>query len=135
MNILYLKLISILTIVFWFQVNNLGVKTTDEQALIIRFNYGSTDLTELYALEDELEQRLASSSLGEFDGHDIAADGSFVTLFLYGTDAKQVYETVKDILMKSSFMNGAEVTLRYGPQEEGVKKKVFVIRQGNGSSP
>ncbi len=106
-----------------------------EQAVIVHFTYGSTDLTRLYALEDELEQKLADGSVGEYDGHEIAVDGSDGTFYLYGPDARRVYEEVKDILTKSSFMNGAEVTLRYGPPEDGVRQEVLVIGQENDSAP
>lgn len=106
-----------------------------EQAVIVHFKYGSTDLTKLHVLEDELEQKLTNRSVGEYDGHEIAVDGSDGTFYLYGPDAKGVYEEVKDILTKSPFMNGAEVTLRYGPPEDGVRQEVFVIGRGNGSAP
>jgi hypothetical protein len=135
MSIQYIKVFLILTIVSWFQACNKGEKKMTEQAVLVHFKYGSTDLTKLYALEDELEQRLANTSIGVFDGHEIAADGSVGTFYLYGAEAKQVYETVKDILTKSSLMNGAEVTLRYGPPADGVRQEVFVIRQGNNNAP
>lgn len=106
-----------------------------EQAVIVHFKYGSTDLTKLQALEDELEQKLADKSVGEYDGHEIAVDGSEGTLYLYGPDARRAYEEVKEILTRSSFMNGAEVTLRYGPPEAGVRQEIFVIGRRNGSAP
>ncbi len=125
MNIKHINLFSILLIVFLFQVFNLGETIMEEQAVIVQFKYESTDLSKLYELEDELEERLDSALVGEFDGHDIAGDGSLVILYLYGEDAKMIYETIKDILMNNPLMNGAEVTLRYGPPKEEVKKDVL----------
>ena len=135
MRLQHIKFILILTIMFVFQACNKGETQMSEQAVIIDFNYGSTNITKLYALEDELEQRLTNTSVGEFDGHEIAADGSGGTIYLYGTNAKQIYETIKDILTKNAIMNGAIVTLRYGPLEDNVQKEVFRITQGNGNAP
>jgi hypothetical protein len=135
MSIQYSRGILILTAVLSLQACNKGEKQMAEQAVIVHFTYGSTDLTRLYALEDELEQKLADGSVGEYDGHEIAVDGSDGTFYLYGPDARRVYEEVKDILTKSSFMNGAEVTLRYGPPEDGVRQEVLVIGQENDSAP
>jgi hypothetical protein len=87
----------------------------------------------LYALEDEIEQRLYNFPVGEFDGHEIAVDGSTTTLYFYGGDARQIYDTVKDILTKDPLFDGATVTLRFGPPEEDVQQEVFIIKQGNGS--
>ena len=133
MSIKFVNVFCIILIVFCIQSCNKGEKQMVEQAVIVNFNYGSTDLTKLYDLEDELEQRLNNSSVGEFDGHDIAVDGSTVTLYFYGDEARQLYDTVKDILTKNPLLNRAKVTLRFGPPEEGVQQEVFIINQGNGS--
>lgn len=135
MSIQYTMGVLMLTAAFWLQACNKGEKQMSEQAVIVHFRYGSTDLSKLRTLEDELEQKLADGSVGEYDGHEIAVDGSSGTFYLYGPDARRVYEEVKDILTKSSFMNGAEVTLRYGPPEDGVRKEVLVIGRGNGIAP
>ena len=36
-----------------------------EHAVIVHFNYGSTDLGPLFALEDKLEQAIAAEGSGE----------------------------------------------------------------------
>jgi hypothetical protein len=133
MDIKHINLFPILIFVFLFQALNLGETTLVEQAVIVYFKYGSTDLSKLYELEDELEEKLESASVGEFDGHDVTPDGSSVILYLYGEDAKLIYETIKDILMSNPLMNGAEITLRYGQPKEGVQKEVIIIKQENGN--
>lgn len=47
-----------------------------EHAVIINFQYGSTDFDPLFSLEDEIEKAIESNGVGEFDGDEIAVDGS-----------------------------------------------------------
>lgn len=59
---------------------------------------------------------------GEYDGNEVAKDGSHGTLYMYGPDAERLFETVRTVLEASEFMNGATVKLRYGPAKNGVKE-------------
>ena len=56
-----------------------------DHAVIVHFQYGSTDLSRLFVLEDELERAIAAAGAGEFDGNEVAADGSDGYLY-HGTD-------------------------------------------------
>lgn len=98
-----------------------------EHAVIVHFNYGSTDLQPLFALEDELEQAISAAGAGEFDGNELAADGSDAYLYMYGPDADRLFEAVRPVLESSSVMKGALVTRRYGPPEDGVRESVVKI--------
>ena len=93
-----------------------------EHALIVHFSYGSTDLTRLFALEDELEAAITSANVGEFDGNEIAVDGSDGYLFMYGPSADLLFEVVEPILKMTDFMNGATVRRQYGPPEDGTRE-------------
>ena len=93
-----------------------------EQAVIVRFEYGSTDLTRLFALEEQLEQAIRAAAVGEFDGNEVAADGSDGSLYMYGPDADALFAAVRPTLEATAFMSGARVTLRYGPPEDGVRE-------------
>jgi hypothetical protein len=93
-----------------------------EQAVIIDFNYGSRDLSKLFELEDQLVAAISDANVGEYDGNQIAVDGSDGTLYMYGPDADRLFEAVKPILEGTSFMKGAKVTRRYGPPEDGVRE-------------
>jgi hypothetical protein len=93
-----------------------------EQAVIIDFNYGSRDLSKLFELEDQLVAAISDANVGEYDGNQIAVDGSDGTLYMYGPDADRLFEAVKPILEGTSFMKGAKVTRRYGPAEDGVRE-------------
>jgi|GEM_PF-5234762 len=50
------------------------------------------------------------------------SDGSF---YMYGPDAKKLYEIVKDTIEKTPFMAGANVNLHLGPPQKGVKVVSF----------
>lgn len=96
--------------------------TVPEHAVIVHFQYGSTDLARLFALEEQLEQAIVTANAGEFDGNEVAADGSDGYLYMYGPDADKLFAAVRPVLESAEFMQGARVTLRYGPPSDGVKE-------------
>lgn len=99
-----------------------------EQAVIVRFTYGSTDLNALHALEKELEKVLTGKSLGEYDGNSLSEDGEKDVLYFYGPDARQIFDAVKFILVKQPFMDGAEVTVQYGPADDEEQQEIFILK-------
>lgn len=98
-----------------------------EHAVIVHFNYGSTDLQLLFALEDKLEHAISAANAGEFDGNEVATDGSDSYLYMYGPDADKLFAVVEPVLKNSSFLGGAAVTKRYGPPEDGIRETVVKI--------
>jgi len=98
-----------------------------DQAVIVRFNYGSTDLSRLFDLEGKLEATITAAKAGEYDGNEVAVDGSDGILYMYGPDADRLFQVVEPILRATPFMNGAKVTVRYGPPADGVREKVVTI--------
>ncbi len=98
-----------------------------EHAVIVNFDYGTTDLDPLFELEDQLESLLEDGTHGEYDGHEIAVDGSDGLLYLYGPDADGLYNAIKPTLLVSSAIKNVVETLRYGPPEEGVREVVVRV--------
>lgn len=98
-----------------------------EQAVIVHFNYGSLDFAPLKKLEKELDETASKTGTGDYDGDEIAVDGSDGFLYLYGPDADRLFKAIEPILKRAKFMKGAQVTLRYGPPTEGVRRKVGFI--------
>lgn len=94
-----------------------------EHAVIVHFQYGSTDLSRLYALEARLEAAIRAAKAGEFDGDEVAVDGSDGFLYMYGPSGDLLYESVKPILESCDFMRGAKVTIRYGDAKSDVRTK------------
>lgn len=105
----------------------LGTTTAlaEEQAVIVSFQYGLESLDELYGLENTLETALAE--VGEYDGHEIAADLSDGRLYIYGPDADVLATTALPIFRRYGFMNGAKLEVRYGPPKDGVKTREIVV--------
>ena len=84
-----------------------------EQAVIVYFRYGSLDLSRLYELENRVESAIAKDGVGEYDGHEIAVNGGDGVLYMYGSNADVLFETVRPILETVQFMHGAKVVKRY----------------------
>ena len=99
----------------------------NQQAVIIEFNYGLEEDEPFYDLSDKLRAVVEESGLGEYDGHEIAMNNSDGSFYLYGPDAKQLYEAVRDTIEKTPFMAGANIRLRLGPPEDGVKEVSFIL--------
>jgi len=98
-----------------------------EQAVIIVFNYGLEEDEPFYELSDKLRVLVDESGFGEYDGHEMAMDNSDGSFYMYGPDAKKLYEVVKSTIEKVPFMAGANVILRLGPPETGVKQVSFTL--------
>ena len=99
-----------------------------EHAVIVSFAYmGSTDLDPLFALESQLEIAINAAQVGEYDGNEVAVDGSDGTLYMYGPDADKLFTVVRPVLEGCSFMKGAAVKLRYGPPADGVRESTVQL--------
>jgi len=100
---------------------------TPAQAVVVHFQYGSTDLSRLFELEKKLESAIETAKVGEFDGNEMAVDGSDGFLYMYGPDADRLFDAVKPVLESATFMRGARVTVRYGAPGPDVKSREVVI--------
>src|SRR5262245_17778014 len=99
-----------------------------EHGVIVKFDYlGTTDLAPLFALEEKLEAAINAARVGEFDGNEVAADGSDGVLYMYGPDADRLFEVIRPVLEGCSFMRGAHITLRYGPPSAEVRRREFIL--------
>lgn len=100
---------------------------SEEHAVIVRFDYGKTDLDPLFELERRLENAINESKVGEYDGNEIAVDGSDGTLYMYGPNGDSLLSVIQPIIESIEFMNGANITVRYGPPEDGVTQREITI--------
>ncbi len=98
-----------------------------EQEVEVHFAYGSTNFQHVYAFGDQLENAIAESKVGEYDGHAIPADGSDGRYFIFGPDAEAIYKVIAPILEASPLMRGATVTLHFGPRKRGTPKRVIEL--------
>ncbi|MBA2589974.1 MAG: hypothetical protein H0U98_15275 [Alphaproteobacteria bacterium] len=95
--------------------------------MIVRFRYGSTNLNRLFELEDNIEAAIKAAHAGEFDGDEIATDGSDGFLYMFGPSADRLFEVVIPVLKTVDFMRGAEVTRKYGPMGKEVQETTTVL--------
>jgi hypothetical protein len=105
--------------------DNLGAlrKPANDQAVLVYFDYGRPDLSDLFALEDRLLDAIADAHAGELDGNEVAADRSDATVFMYGPDADALFEAVQPVLLATDFTRNARVVIRYGPPQDGVRQR------------
>lgn len=97
----------------------------EEQAVIVHFyNYGSMDdLSRLFDLQHQLEAAIEKANAGFLDGHEIAVSGSDGYYYMYGPDAEALLDAVLPLLKGTDFTRDADITVRYGPPEDGVRER------------
>src|SRR3990167_5860709 len=69
-----------------------------EQALIIHFEYGLSELEPIYEQSRRLEETLMATGVGEYDGHEIAVSLKDGFHYIYGPDADRLLEAVEPVL-------------------------------------
>lgn len=100
-----------------------------QHAVLVHFRFDGSDLQPLYELEEKLTSAIEAQRAGEFDGDEVATDGSHeATLYMYGPDADRLFEVVRPILEATPFMRGASVIKRYGPPADGTRE--FRVKLG-----
>ena len=85
-----------------------------EQAVIVHFVYGNSDWNPFFRFEEKLEIAVNSSGLGDYDGNELANDGSDGILYMYGPEADRLFTFVRPFLERNALLKSVEVTLRYG---------------------
>lgn len=93
-----------------------------DQAVIVQFagygdqhfRNGERDLAPLERLHLDIEGTLSVEGTGVMDGHELAVDGSTGSLFLYGPDARALFDSISSILDSSSITRGGTAFLFFG---------------------
>src|SRR6516162_9732843 len=106
----------------------------EEHAVIVQFDYAADSLDALYEVEGKLEAAISAAGVGEYDGHEIAVDLSDGSLYMYGPDAEALFAVVQPLLAAAKILERAQVTLRFGPPEEGVRERVVELDGGPGAT-
>jgi len=100
-----------------------------EHAVIVSFESDQFDWDSLTELEDALIAAIEKANAGEYDGNEIAIDGSHGTLYMYGTDADALSKVVLPILEASTLISRAVATLRFGEATDpNARQTVVEIR-------
>lgn len=98
-----------------------------EHAVIVHFSYGQSNLQPIFQLEDQLEEAISRAGVGEYDGNDVAKNGSDGVLYMYGPDGDKLFRVIKPILESTNFMVGATVIIRYGPPQSGIRENRVIL--------
>src|SRR3974390_574677 len=77
------------------------------QEVEVRFDYGSTNFQFVYAIGDQIQVAVAEAKGGEYDGHEMTADGSEGRFFVFGPDAEAIFRAIRPVLEASPLMRGA----------------------------
>ncbi len=124
-----MKLVAILGLLLTLGVTDAigeeGMSVADH-AVIVRFDYGSPDWRPFFEFEEVLETAVEESGLGEYDGNELAVDGSDGTLYMYGSDADVLFQLVRPYLENTALLKNITVTLRYGPVDDPTAKETVV---------
>ena len=102
-------------------------KGPPEQEVEVYFSYGSTNFQHLYALEDLVRHAITDAAVGQYEGHDLATDGSDGTFYMYGPDAEAIFRVIDPVLTASPLMRGATVTLWFGNRGWRTPKRVIQL--------
>ena len=101
--------------------------SAQEQAVVVHFIYGSTELKPLRDLEGQLEHALSSSGAGDFVGDEIAVCGKDGYVYMYSASADRVYDVILPILQTAAFTRGAKVTKVYGELGSDARRAETVV--------
>ena len=66
--------------------------SSELETLSIEFNYGLSDLKELYILEDKIESVLKHENIGSLERHEISSDLVSGTLFINGANGELIFD-------------------------------------------
>jgi hypothetical protein len=87
-----------------------------EQTLLLRLRLpqgqAGGEASAIIALEEAIEAALRRDSSGELDGHELR-DGVW-TLYLYGPDAKRIFESIEAVLRAVPLEPGSHAIARHG---------------------
>jgi len=102
--------------------------TEPEHAVIVHLE--NTNLDEVFAIEDPLEQAIDDAGVGEYDGNEVAVDGSEAVLYAYGPDADALWDVMKPVVERATPRAGSYVIKRYGAADDAAAPEVRVELHG-----
>jgi hypothetical protein len=98
--------------------------------VIVHFDCGHKDWKPFFQFEELLEDAIKKSGAGDYDGNELAVDGSDGSLYMYGPDADKLFAVAKPILLSTALLKNVTVTLRYGSVKDKLAR-VVTVRLGS----
>ncbi len=101
---------------------------TGEHAVIVYLKPAGNevDFAGLNELEDQLTAAIDNAEAGEYDGNEIALDGSEIILYAYGRNADALYSAMEPTLLASNPGPGSYAIKRYGEADDPNAREVRV---------
>jgi hypothetical protein len=104
-----------------------SVRTHDvEHAVIVHLATHEAEPGDVFAIEDKLIAAIKKADAGEFDGNEIAVDGSEVVLYAYGPDADRLYAAMEPVIKGIPPGRGSYVIKRYGDVDDPNAREVRI---------
>jgi hypothetical protein len=97
-----------------------------EHAVIVHLATSGAEPRDVFALEDKLIAAIENADAGEFDGNEIAVDGSEVVLYAYGPNADRLYAAMEPVIKGIPPARGSYVIKRYGDADDANAKEVRI---------
>ena len=91
-------------------------------------NYTVQSGDPVFDLEEKLLAAINAAGVGEYQQFWAPLDWTEIIYEMHGPDADRLFAVVKPVFEAASFMDGAEVTLRYGPDVKGTRTEVVILR-------
>ncbi len=98
--------------------------TAPEQAVIVYLK--NTGLDAVFAVEEPLEAAINDADVGEYDGNEVALDGSEAILYAYGPDADALWDVMRPVIVEASPNPGSYAIKRYGEASDASAKEMRV---------
>jgi hypothetical protein len=95
-----------------------------EHAVIVHLR--NANLNDILPLEDRLEREIENARTGEYDGNDVALDGSEAILYAYGPDADALWDVIEPSVQEFAPASGSYVVKRYGEASDPAATEVRV---------
>lgn len=98
------------------------------QHVVLYFRHDIRDIIPFHDAVGQLRRLVSDTEIGEYLGDDMAIDGGDAEAVFSGADADLLYQTISPVLKELPFLQGAKVTLVYGPLNSGATERTFEFR-------
>ncbi|WP_424961142.1 hypothetical protein [Ekhidna sp.] len=96
-----------------------------KQSIVVYFEGWINSLEPVHRLSEQFRELLSDNEEADFDGHEIAIDGSHGTLYFYCDDSKVLWKQIKSTLESADLLKCKQAILRLGRLEENAEQIII----------
>jgi len=100
-------------------------QAAEEQAVIVHFEH-TGDWADFFEWEPKIEKAVKGSHAGDYDGNELAVNGSDGKIYMYGPSADQLLMVARPYLQAATFLKNKMATLRYGDAKDPHAREVNI---------